>query len=701
MTQADSSIGPYEDPSGSGGRGISISPTRKRIEARNPHPGFFIQTGGLPYFEVLLATDPVLFDPANASQRTSTNFYASRQDSGLLRATDTSEVYLVPPAILRSFLSSTPPPRQIYFSLVCYPAADGRNPVFAHPIDSLASRAPAIEIAGDLTSSTFATVLGVPVDKLRRFAPATANPKSRSARITSGSITMGTGSVEIEDGYALLNPTLPAGSVPAGSLEDSDPSTADLAPQDGYEVNRLAAAPSSPPAPRNQAPSSSPGGNGSTPASSSASYAQSYPGGSRHPSNGNSGGNGRPAAVLDYEDGYEAYGTIPSLESLGAYTQESAYPPGSAEPLPLEDEDEPYPEEESDVGFAYNAPQASAEASYDKGWAADDEQLSYGEAFQPPVETTGEQADFSAYEDEALGFSLSTASDTSEPSALLTIEAKRRIIEQVSRDVQGKPLYNAVNLNTEFSALKNDAGLAYGIAQFDQDSGQLGRLLSMMNERDPGAFGQIFGPQAGELLRVTNAPGPSSQEAPGVPCPRMQPVAGAILQKDPGWLDRFNQAAAHPPFIAAQNELAASLYLDPMLAFAAWLGLNTDRALAILLDRAIRRGIGDAQRWIMDSIGPVQAPAQRQQALAALGFTDLTSFQAATPGLQADGHWGHLTHAALVGALRRLGASSPIPIPSRDQMLDGLVARSAGQPWEQRLTWLRSNAELSDTPYQI
>jgi hypothetical protein len=34
-------------------------------------------------------------------------------------------------------------------------------------------------------------------------------------------------------------------------------------------------------------------------------------------------------------------------------------------------------------------------------------------------------------------------------------------------------------------------------------------------------------------------------------------------------------------------------------------------------------------------------------------------------------------------------------------MLDGLVARSAGQPWEQRLTWLRSNAELSDTPYQI
>src|SRR5438067_1424001 len=79
-----------------------IIPNRRQIDNRFPVLGFTVYTGSLSYFEVLLSTDRSLFDPANAGRRSASNFYASRQDSGLIHITGGNAIYLVPPAVLRS-----------------------------------------------------------------------------------------------------------------------------------------------------------------------------------------------------------------------------------------------------------------------------------------------------------------------------------------------------------------------------------------------------------------------------------------------------------------------------------------------------------------------------------------------------------------------------------------------------------------------
>jgi len=220
-----------------------------------------------------------------------------------------------------------------------------------------------------------------------------------------------------------------------------------------------------------------------------------------------------------------------------------------------------------------------------------------------------------------------------------------------------------------------------------------------MRDRDPVKFSEIFGPDSDSLLRVTTARGPRSMESPQGRSARVQPVGGADLWQEP-WLGRFREAGGYKPFQAVQNRLAAEWFLDPMLHFARHMGFHTERALAIAMDRASQAGPATAQQWIANSCGPLQTPQQRQQALAALGFADLGAFQAAHRGVEADGQWGPLTHAALVDKLRESG-HSPVPLPTLDQMLDALVRRSAQAPWYSRIQALRNDVRFGDTPVQF
>jgi hypothetical protein len=137
-----------------------------------------------------------------------------------------------------------------------------------------------------------------------------------------------------------------------------------------------------------------------------------------------------------------------------------------------------------------------------------------------------------------------------------------------------------------------------------------------------------------------------------------------------------------------------------MLPFARGFGLDTERALTIAVDRAIHMGVAGAKRWIAATIGPIGAEATRRMALGALGFADLRGFQAATPGLAVDGEWGPETHAALVGALRTLGAASPVPIPTTAQVIEALARAAASEPWHARVEALRS-ADMPDIRYQL
>jgi hypothetical protein len=271
----------------------------------------------------------------------------------------------------------------------------------------------------------------------------------------------------------------------------------------------------------------------------------------------------------------------------------------------------------------------------------------------------------------------------------------------------GGQAYAAINADGEYEGVfghehpafhKWHVGLSYGLVQFTQDSGSLGRLLTAMRDRDAAQFRTVFGSDADELIRVTNLAGPSSSQVPGGRSVRVQPIGGTDLWLAP-WRARFEKAALHVPFQAAQNQLAAELYLQPMLPFARWLGLDTQRALAIVFDRAVQMGVAGARRWLIEAVGPVQTSAQRQAALKALGHADVQSFQRATPGLDADGKWGSLTHAAMVAALRALGTRSPLPIPTRDQMLDAIERRASGAPWAKRVSELRRNSWLVDEPF--
>src|SRR4029453_1531975 len=116
-----------------------------------------------------------------------------------------------------------------------------------------------------------------------------------------------------------------------------------------------------------------------------------------------------------------------------------------------------------------------------------------------------------------------------------------------------------------------------------------------MRERALGRFRELFGADADELLRITNQHGAATGGAAGRPA-RLQPVGGRELWAEP-WISRFRAAGEDPPVQAAQNQLAVRTYVDRMLRVAADLGLDTERALALLVDRAIQMGVAGAQRW--------------------------------------------------------------------------------------------------------
>jgi hypothetical protein len=242
--------------------------------------------------------------------------------------------------------------------------------------------------------------------------------------------------------------------------------------------------------------------------------------------------------------------------------------------------------------------------------------------------------------------------------------------------------------------------------QFTQRYGSLGEVLLACARRDPAEFARTFGDAAEELTRVTTA---RTEEE------RLAPVAGALLWEEP-WLSRFASAGAIPAFQAAQREVADTYFLVPNLPLAGWLGFSTDRALAMIFDRAVHMGRAMGLRWIVNAVGPIRSDKQRAAALAALGFADLASFARSIPDLDRLGipqgpvAWSTPIHAALVGALRTLGAASPIVLPSLTEMLDTLVktardnAVGGDRFWTiaaRRLAALRTTTELTDTPYQM
>jgi hypothetical protein len=683
-----------------------VSANRRRLDNRFPVLAFSVRTQGRPWFELLLTTDRTLFDPANAAKRTPANFYAGRQDGGLSRATAEETAYVVPAAVLRRFARAVPRPAEIFYTVAAYERPDG-PPILAQPVAILATTAPSVALSRDFEAQAMAVVLGVPAEKLQPVdavgTPPGPAPPGEGVEPDPVTGVAQSWSSEDDEAAALEQASAAWFEDPhALALDDATDRGAGEPAYEGLEET---------------------GHNGHGPPHGlAAPYAEDAYGDDTA-----YGYEEAPATNGDVaEQGY-AYGDEPAdddvVEQGYAYEEEPAdgdvaeqgYAYGEDEPVDGEvGEPQGYDEAAAfdyDDGYDTAAgDDARWSAAASSAWPADavePEQLSDADDQRLDDELAMESGgvertdDAEAYADEPWDDEPAVATALETP---LDIPGKIAIVTKLGSLFETRDGYAGINADTEFANPRLPqyqrwhVGLSYGLIQFTQDSGGLGQLLQMMRQRDPARFREIFGPDADALVEVTTRRGPSGRQVPGGRSVRVQPVGGADLWTEP-WVSRFRAAGAHPPFQAAQNELAVRRFVDPLLPFAGGFGLNTERALAMVVDRGIQMGVGGARRWLTEAIGPVRTDAQRQQALGALGFPDVAAFQRAS-GVRRDGDFGPVTHAALVAALRRLGPASPVPIPTREQMLDAIVARAdaAAVFWRARPRTIRTSPQFADAP---
>ncbi|MBD1844531.1 hypothetical protein H6F89_14230 [Cyanobacteria bacterium FACHB-63] len=291
-----------------------------------------------------------------------------------------------------------------------------------------------------------------------------------------------------------------------------------------------------------------------------------------------------------------------------------------------------------------------------------------------------------------LSGNLAQMSIESDGQVDLSFQEIYRIIRRVAEADSGADLYSALSADREYETPGQPAhqtrhfGLGFGLVLFPQESGLLGKLLRIMQRRDTVAFTSLFAPHSEALLTTANAA--TAQE-------RLQPVGGELLWREP-WLTRFHQAGGLPAFQTAQNEAAIEHQFRPMLGIAYELGFRSDRALAMVYDRIVTRGLGGGLRWVIQSVTPLQTEEQRRQALRTLGYDTIATFQAASPGLPQTGQFDLLTHAAMVGALRRQGVMTISP----NDAVARLLAAAQGTA-KQRLLRLQTLSQFEDVIYRL
>ncbi|MDP2314855.1 MAG: hypothetical protein Q8P41_18280 [Pseudomonadota bacterium] len=162
-------------------------------------------------------------------------------------------------------------------------------------------------------------------------------------------------------------------------------------------------------------------------------------------------------------------------------------------------------------------------------------------------------------------------------------------------------------------------GVSYGILQWTQKSGSLGRVLRAMAAADPVAFGRFFGASWAKLLDVT---GRASLES----------VDGAVLWAEP-WVSRFVAAGRWPAFQQVQaRDAAESEYMASAIEIARLLGVSSERAMVLCYNRTVHQGpagaLGPAKRlvaWYAED--PKRRPDAANDVLAQYAWTCAAKFR--------------------------------------------------------------------------
>lgn len=677
---------PAADTTTSAARAPRITPVHDPVERRQGDLVFNVDTGGRPCYRVLIARERSLFAPGQAGARNASNFYDSLRE-GLQPYDGPPSLYLVPRAVLHAMLPAT----RLYYTLIAYEDRGGTQAVYAHPPESLVRAAPSVGLASDLGAQSLSLMFGTPVERL--------------LRVGSSGLAWEQASEEVGEDLEVEAPQEIGLAADEGELPaEEDDAVAEAAAYDAEEMGEDLP----PPARAWAEPDGEPQGDEGEEAIAMAAAeaddlrmpvmeaalgaADEEDDPDRDPDAAPRAAPLSPALADDYDDGYglpdPARPAEPAAQGLalehepadGPDTYGAEHEQGLAQawggarhasvPAPLPDEDA-----DADPAAQAGAPDVEDEVQ-----------------IEPPAQA------------QALPPAAVPANGARRP---FDIEACKALLARIMPFESGDEGFARVGPDGEFAGRYGTAhpayqryhlGLTFGGFPFVQEHGSLGQLLALMRERDRAGFERIFGAEAEALLATTTtSEGPRAWQAADGLSPRLRPVGGAPLWQEP-WLGRFRAAGAHPPFQGAQNEMAARLYVQPVLPLAAQLGLDSEQALTLLVDRAVQMGPEAALAWVLEAVSPLQTPAQRQQALARLGHADLRAFQAAQR-LPDSGSWDLATHGALIAALRGR-PDTPVPIPTREQMVDALLRHAEGAPWSERMKRLRA-ASAADRLFQL
>lgn len=235
----------------------------------------------------------------------------------------------------------------------------------------------------------------------------------------------------------------------------------------------------------------------------------------------------------------------------------------------------------------------------------------------------------------------------------LTNNEKKQIVASVAICEMNKDGFGSVNSDQEFVGRKYGAkgiggltysrilhiGLSYGVIQYTQDSGSLGKVLAKMEEKNPSKFFEFFGggdeiiarnllaltgdgrpdllsnaavppsgqaywdsirktPTGQELSALANGPTkselPVSREIRGK---RVQPIPASTGAAPTDlwtgiWRERFIAAGSVLDFQEAQLEFAVANFFDPILPLAKTNKVRSALALGFVAACAIRGGPG-------------------------------------------------------------------------------------------------------------
>lgn len=626
---------------------VTITPSRRSLQRTEPSLSFTVSAPGFAFFDVILATDPKLFHPEEAHRRTPRNFRSSRQDFEGLPIDLETGLYMVPRAFIHAAIQQEPRPDKLHYIAVAYAdetATDGEYSMHRAQF----GEAPYVILGADLTAVGLSRILGMSVHRLGSVSSAgrVMQVQNEASRVPMPRMIGG-----LPVASARPNQRAPLNSPsPVEAVRPTMPPLEAPAPQPnphGAAARPIIHDPTPMP-PRQRAEASEEAAMRATPP----------PPAPPEPQNGG-------FIDEDYaaQDGHEAAHFVDRDAPTGA---ESVYDDGLG---PLD----------GDVQ-AFSAPPPEPAVS-DPIPPLDDVPQPGAAAAQP-------------------GPAPAAPAPVPAPPAAEEANWKDNLVQTLlAEGVVGR--YEALNLDGAFRGrmgadhpyhqVAHD-GLSIGPHQANQDSGELGELLALMQAADPASFASIMGEGADAVLQVTSATGPASLDSPGGRSARVQPVMGRDLWEDP-WLDKFRALVKHPPFQAAMRAQIITRRLEPMLPVAEALGFDGARGRAQLLAMALMTGVQTATSIARAAANPFDTPAKLASVLEALGAESLQAYQA-SKGLATTEVADDQTHFSLLQDLRALGPDAPVQVPDPETIMDMLVTTAGPGPIGDALLKLRVSVNL-------